>query len=403
MRARTRKSCPLASVLLLGCLRLFGQSMGADTFPLMAWDYVDDPKVLESMHECGINSVAFVRPQMLDACRRFDIKGIVFDERIAGNVWSKPFDGDRFRANLAELVKEVGNHPALYGFHIKDEPSASDYPELAKAVSAVKQLAPGKWPYINLLPGQGAPYRKYVEDFVRICSPTALSYDRYSIVGETGSGELDPAFWGNLAQMREMAKEHRLPFWNIVLSSPHWRYRDLMEADIRIQVWGSLVYGVRGLAFYKFISREVPILEAADLGNFRDGPLDQFFGKTATWSWLRNMNRQVQNLAPVLLQLECEDTYHIGAVPRFNHGPSETSWISDIPGGEFVVGEFKDKKNTRYVMVVNKSLKSSVHVAPVFQPDIKNIRIVSSIDKQLKPFTKYFWLAPGQGVLLQLD
>jgi hypothetical protein len=390
-------------ILLSFSVHLAGQSLGADRFPLMAWDYVDDPKVLESMHDCGINSVAFVHPSMLDACQRFDIKGIVFDERLAGKVWSKPFDGDRFRANFATLLKEVGDHPAIYGYHIKDEPSAKDYPELAKAVAAVKQLAPGKWPYINLFPGQGDSYRKYVEDFVSICSPTALSYDRYSIIGETGSGDLDPAFWGNLAQMRDIAKEHQLPFWNIVLSSPHWRYRDLTAADIRIQVWGSLVYGVRGLAFYKFISREVPILEAADLGNFRGGPLDQFYEKTITWNWLRNMNHQVQNLAPVLLQLESVDTYHIGAVPRFNHGPSEHSWVRDIPGGDFVVGEFKGKTDTRYVMIVNKSLKNSAHPEPLFQPDIKGARIVSSIDGKLKPFTRFYWLAPGQGVLLQLD
>ena len=113
---------------------LFAQDLGKDRFPLMAWDYVDDPKVLESMRDCGINSVAFVRPKMLDTCSRYGIKAIVFDERLAGGLWSKPFDGDLFRRNFAELLKEVGNHPAIYGFHIKDEPNAKEYPELAKAV-----------------------------------------------------------------------------------------------------------------------------------------------------------------------------------------------------------------------------------------------------------------------------
>jgi len=44
-----------------------------------------------------------------------------------------------------------------------------------------------------------------------------------------------------------------------------------------------------------------------------------------------------------------------------------------------------------------------VHLEPAFQADIKGARIVSAIDKQLKPFTRFYWLAPGQGVLLQLD
>src|SRR6185503_7834339 len=97
--------------------------------------------------------------------------------------------------------------------------------------------APGKWPYINLFPGQGEPYDKYVEDFVKICAPTALSYDRYSVIGEKGSGDFDPAFWANLAQMRDHALEHKLPMWNIVLTSPHWRFRELTADDIRLQVW----------------------------------------------------------------------------------------------------------------------------------------------------------------------
>lgn len=71
--------------------------VGGNRFPLMAWDYVDDPKVLESMRDCGINSVAFVRPKMLDACQKFGIKAIVFDDRLSGDLWSKPFNRRKCR------------------------------------------------------------------------------------------------------------------------------------------------------------------------------------------------------------------------------------------------------------------------------------------------------------------
>src|SRR3546814_972063 len=56
------------------------------------------------------------------------------------------------------------------------------FPELAKSVALVKKLAPGKWPYINLLPTQvyGDAYERYLEDFATICKPTAFSYDNYS-------------------------------------------------------------------------------------------------------------------------------------------------------------------------------------------------------------------------------
>jgi hypothetical protein len=397
-----RICCLLFGLISLLPLQVPAQDLGNGRFPLMAWDFVDDPKVLQSMHEAGITAVAFVRPQTLDACQTNDLKCIVYDERLAGDLWSKPFNGDQFRKNLEILVKETSGKPALYGFHIKDEPNANEFPELAKAVAAVKAMAPGKWPYINLLPGQGKAFDKYMSDFISICKPTAVSYDRYSIIGETGTGELDPIFWSNLEQARKQALKYGLPQWNIVLTSPHWQYRKLTEDDLRLEIWGSLVYGVKGIAYYKFISRELPILQAADLGNFRDGPLDQFFEKTPTWNWLRNLNRQVQNLAPTLLKLHSEDTYHIGAIPRENHGPSERSLVIDVPGGNFVVGEFTHENGRRFVMIVNKDLKRSVHLAPKFRADIKTANVVSPITGQVKSLTSFYWLAPGQGVLLQV-
>jgi hypothetical protein len=70
------------------------QDLGNGQFPIMAWDFVDDPKVLQLIHDAGVNSVAFVRPKTLDACQQLGLKCIVFDERLAGEVWSKPFNGD---------------------------------------------------------------------------------------------------------------------------------------------------------------------------------------------------------------------------------------------------------------------------------------------------------------------
>jgi hypothetical protein len=374
-------------------------------FPLMAWDYADDRATLTAMAECGITSVAFVPPNALDACKEAGIGAVVFDERISGRDWTKPFDGDAAVRNLPTVIKEIGNHPAVIGYHIRDEPGPGEYPELAKAVAAIKRLAPGKWPYINLLPGDGEPYNKYVEDFITICQPTAVSYDRYVLVG--GPTDFLPVFWENLAQVRAASQKHKLPFWNIVLTSTHWAYREINEADVRLQVWGSLVYGVSGIGYYKFCSGSLPILDAPDLGNFRNGPLDPFGEKTPTWHWLRNVNRQVHNLAPVLTRLRSDDVYHFGAVPNFNRGAGEKSLVKDAGnGGQVVVGDFtleEDGRAERYVMLVNKSLTHSWVCNPTFSVTPKKVEYVSPITGQVKPFpTPYYWLAPGQGVLLKL-
>lgn len=375
----------------------------ATRFPLMAWDYADDQATFEAMRDAGITSVAFVPIKALDLCHEANLQAIVFDERLSGAAYHGPFDGAAVEKNLPEVLKEVGDHPAVIGYHLRDEPSSEQYPDLAKGVAAVRKLAPGKWPYINLLPGEGEAYDKYVEDFVTICNPTILSYDRYTTYGVN---DFLPIFWTNLAQMREAALRNQLDFWNVVLTATHWNYRELTETDYRMEVFGSLVYGAKGIGYYKFMSGSLPILQAPDLGNFRNAPLDQFGEKTPAWHWMRNINRQLHNMAPVLLKLESNDVYHIGgAIPERNHGPTDTSLVKNIPDGEFVVGDFTHSENgKRYVMIVNRSMVNSQRCAPEFRSSAGNVKYVSPITGETLPYIGWaYFLAPGQGVLLELN
>lgn len=373
-------------------------------FPLMAWDYAEDEGTLKDMHEAGINMVAFVPPSLLEVCQNYQIKAILFDDRVTG-AFDAPFDSETANSALRDLIRKYNDHPALYGYHLKDEPGPEQFAELSKSVALVKELAPGKWPYINLLPTQsyGEAYESYLEQFALICKPTAFSYDNYS--QDYGiEGGAKSLFWKNLAQVRETALKHELPFWNIILTAPHFNYDELTSADLRLQIYGSLVYGAKGLSFYKFISRSLPILDAPDLGNFRMAPIDQFGERTPTWDILRNINSQVQNIGPTLLKLRSDDVYHIGVVPENNSGPTAQSLVKDVPGGQFIVGDFTHGDGSRYVMIVNKSLTESFPCNPVFNTPPKKMSLLSSWKGVLEKYpTPWYWLAPGQGVLIKLE
>lgn len=373
-------------------------------FPLMAWDYVDNEKVLKDMHEAGVNMIAFVPPSLLDLCQKYELKAILFDQRVSGN-WDVHFDAETANSALRELIKKYNKHPALYGYHLKDEPGNDQLAELSKSVALVKELAPGKWPYINLLPNAsfGEAYEAHLEQFVTLCKPTALSYDNYfedyAIDGGTKS-----LFWKNLAQVRRASLKHGLPFWNIILTAPHFNYSELTAADLRLRMYGSLVYGAKGLSFYKFISASLPIQDAPDLGNFRMAPIDQFGERTSTWDMLRNVNRQIQNIGPTLLKLHSDDVYHIGVVPEDHSGPTAKTLVKDVPGGEFIVGDFTHEDGSRYIMIVNKSLTASYPCNPVFNDPNTKMSLLSSWKGVLERYpTPWYWLAPGQGVLLKLE
>lgn len=386
----------------IACLPVFAEpAKSKEVFPLMAWDYADDEATLQKMADCGINMVAFVPPEALDICQKVGIRAIVFQEGVAPARWDQPFSAAEANTVLPDLIKRVNDHPAVYGYHLKDEPGADQFAELAKSAELVKKLAPGKWPYINMTPGMGKGYDDFLELYLDTCKPPILSYDNYP-VGQDGS--FSYGFWANIAAIRNASLRHDIPFWTIFLSTAHLTYGEPSEAHLRLQAWGSLVYGARGLCYYKFISASLPILEAPDLGDWRNGPLDQFGEKTHTWHWLRNLNRQVQQYGPTLVKLQSDVVYHIGEVPEDNRSIGDDTLVKGLKAGDaFVIGDFTHEDGSRWVMVVNKHLKNSVQCIPEFRDAMAAVEYLSPITGKLKPFpAPWYCLAPGQGVLLKL-
>jgi hypothetical protein len=375
--------------------------LGKDTMPLMAWDYAADEPTLRAMADCGINLVAFVPPESLDICERLKMKAIVFQPDVTPR-WDLPFKSDAAAKVLPDLIKRVNNHPAVFGYHLKDEPDGGQFAELGKSVDLVRKLAPGKWPYINMTPGMGPGYDDFLNSFVNTCHPTALSYDNYPL-GQDGS--FSYGYWANIAQVRNAGLRHNLPFYTIMLTVAHLTYGEPTPTTLRLQAYGALAYGARGLCYYKFISRELPILEAPDLGDWRGAPLDEFHEKTIAWDWLRNLNHQIQNIAPAFLKLRSDLVYHVGEVPEQNRGIGPDSLVKGLTAGDsFIIGDFTNTEDgSRWVMIVNKNLKNSTTCGPQFSIPVERVEYVAPATGELKPYpAPWYCLAPGQGVLLKL-
>lgn len=384
-------------------LNLSPKTRGAEAtnafFAVMAWNHVpSDAATFRKMRECGLTVAGFVSPAELDLCQAAGLKAIVSDGRASGYDW-KNVDEAVARRNIASLVAETGQHPAVYGYYLRDEPGAELFPGLATVSALVRELAPGKWPYINLYPNYanaqqlGTPtYEEHLQRFIETCKPTMLSYDHYALMDD---GSLRHGYWQNLEQMRTAAKRHGLDFWNIVLTVAHFNYREPTPADLRFQVYTTLAYGGRGLAYFTYFAPQV--------GNYRAAPIDQFGNPTPTWDAMRNVNLQIEKLAPTLLQLTSNDVYHFGAVPEGSHGPGPASLLTGMNDGEFVVGDFTQSDGHPYVLIVNKDFARSRYCAPQFRVAPGRVRMVSPYTGRLTPFSgEQQWLAPGQGVLLQL-
>ena len=60
--------------------------------------------------------------------------------------------------------------------------------------------------------------------------------------------------------------------------------------------------------------------------------------------------------------------------------------------------------HSRWMLIVNKNLKESAFCRPKFRGTVKQVRYLSPVTGELKPFpAPWYALAPGQGVLLRLD
>jgi hypothetical protein len=391
-------------------------------FPILPWDPRNGrtppfaplkPNGLESIAACNFNLAGFVLPRDLPKCEQLGLGALVlpseskFTSFNYTREWRNLSDAEIDR-RIRVMVEAAGASPAVVGYFIMDEPSVLDFPALGKAVAAVKKYAPGKLAYINLFPDYatiGAPntsqlgtasYTDYLERFVAEVRPQLLSYDNYTV--ETSLDLANPAkalsYFRNLLEVRRVAQKHGLPCLNIVTANQIRPYSTPPSVpNLQLQAYTTLAAGYRGVTWFTYYQR-----------GYHYAPIDAEGRETLTWHWLREINREVATLAPVLSGLRSTGVFFTApapapALPLLPGAVVETITCS----APLMVGEFEGSGGSHYAMVVNLSLEKSAK----FQ--LKTVRpaslaIVSAADGRLTTYDEKegCWLTAGQGVLLAL-
>jgi len=420
------------------------RSFGLGRYPISFWSYTnlgEHGKVMDEAEVAEWADAGFTVPQspihdpndpaqkahmlkILDWAQKHGMKLILCDPR--GYAKKGP-GGDEglippdYADGVRAAVKDFGNHPATFGFHVGDEPDASFKLAFFECYRVHKQIAPKLHPFANLLPWwPGAAKRagadawpNYLDEFVTKSNADLISYDHYAQMNPGQSGW--NGYFANLKLYREASLRNGVPFWNTILSVGHFRYRCPNYDEIRWQFNTTVAAGANGVLWFFYYMRQPH-------ANYRLSPVDEHWDRTQTYYDIRRVqksfHRHYGDLFARLVSTRVTFTPKpYGDGLAFSPNGIVSRIAPDKKDHPILLGEFTDVKGRRYAMVVNNSMTKNVSVALTFPgQDVKvfswdwsgreregGAYCAGGQARHKNGLTIRHWLAPGQEAVYRVQ
>lgn len=327
-------------------------------------------KTAEQIHAGGWNLAWATKPEELDIYHRHGLRAML--------VIGTPNVDDPAQAKaLDELIGVVKDHPALYAYHLTDEPGAGAFPGLGKLVAYLRERDPAHLAYINLFPtyaneaqlgvsadkadrakvgipsdfagantdeGTVIRYREHLRQFVEIVKPDLISYDHYHFLKNSDGAQ----YFLNLALIRKAALEAKKPFLNIIQAcdSPAEGWRGPGENELRWLTYTSLAYGAQGISHFRY-----------DIGLWKD-PSEATTPLPLYWA-VSQFNREFLAIATELQPLKSLAVYHCGTMPIGGVAlPAGSIFRPEPASQEVLLGYFgKSADSPTHAVLVNLDYK----------------------------------------------
>lgn len=382
-------------------------------YKISFWNYErtgvwDEAQAVRDWKEAGINlAMTFeFNPEredkarmlrLLDECQKEGLQAIVCDERTTFYAL-RELGEEKFREGVQAAVADFGSHPAVYGFHVGDEPDADAWEYAKKAFAIVRAAQPALKPFINMNPTWLTPdfkdamgtdlegYKQKLIDFTRETGSEIVSFDCYTQCMYNDVDFNRGEFVRNLRFFADVAKATGTELFVSVLSAGHWNYRVPTEDDIRWQINMSVAHGATGIFWFLFYQRFLD-------ENYRGMPITMFGKRTQTYETLAYENSLFMKYFSEKLQhCKVEDIsyYHkpYGGYPLFS-GEYELKSIDAIvnPSSVCVTRWRSDEGKICYTFV-NVETDRPTRIKVVFE---------GALEAQ----SRTIWLAPGQ--LIYID
>jgi hypothetical protein len=275
-------------------------------------------------------------------------------------------------------VKRLMKHPALAGYHLRDEPFEKDFPELAEWTKRIQAIDSKHYCYINLIPNHwtealgGKSYRRYLETFIEQVPVPMLSFDNYP-VRELADGRtiVKEDWYKNLEIIRDVGQKAGLPVWAFAMATSHL-HRDYLYpvptiAQLKLQMFSNLAYGAQALQYFTYW---IP-----DEREFYQGSVTLDGKRTDIYDRVKALNSEIRALSGVFFGAKAISVQHTGAWI-----PVGTKRLTTLPtpvraletDGNAIVS-LLEKKDRYFLVVVNRSLSETMKLMLVADHYVKKV------------------------------
>ena len=334
-----------------------------EVLPILAWHSIPASEFtlerFQELAEAGFNVNFSFTGSLSDA-----MKGLELGEQTGVKIL---FTCNELRTRPDSTAALVKDHPALWGYFLRDEPWCHDFPDLAAWARKIEEADNTHQLYLNLYPNAidcptiGArDYRDYVSRFIDEVGLPLVSFDHYPVKNDG----LHEEWYENLEIIRDEASRHGLPFWAFAMCVPHWHYPMPQPKHLRLEMYTNLAYGAAGLQYFTYWTPG----PGSDF-DYHDGPITADGKRTQMYENVKALNTELQARAGVFVGSTVKDVSFTGegipAGTRPMEALPEGVTRLETNGGRLLVSQIA-KGSKSFLVLVSTSIDKTVDLDIAF-------------------------------------
>ncbi|MBR2861183.1 MAG: hypothetical protein IKB86_05035 [Clostridia bacterium] len=352
----------------------------------------DIEKCIKNLKEAGFNMVEMgwmpheQSFQAVDLCEKYGLDVLFQDFGIMSGMQHNYVDRKVDESVARDLVEKLKDKKHTVGYYVWDEPYHDNELEEAKRQSdMLEKYAPEACLFTVAIPSynldftwENGLFPEYLEKFIKVMEPPVLSLDFYPVgLGSyTKEKELDDTLmWCDLGLMRNLCKKYDLPLWFYYQGCPVYDRNVYYTYPMTTaMLYGSVIYGAKGLQFYTAIDNAV-----VD----KDGEKAQYFESQ------KKTHAKLNAWGNTLMALDSKLVYHSAELLpdcKFMEGLADKIEDSEILACELPhrtsVGELEDAYGNKYMVILNRAFFEELNTTLKLKGAFNIYQVSDSTGKQ---------------------